>query len=249
MQTSTAASGTARAQEKRVAFPTNPIAIFWATAIGKKIVMAVTGVILIGFVIMHMLGNLKIFGGPEGINAYSRFLRTVGEPELGYGDLLWVVRIVLLTAVTLHIISAIQLTRMSWNARPVKYHERRDIETNFAAETMRWGGLLIAIFIVFHILHFTLGAVGFAPGQYKELHVYQNVVAGFSVWPVAIFYIIAMAALCLHLYHGIWSMLQTLGWSTTHNAATLKTISRIVAIIIFAGFVSVPLGVMTGLVH
>jgi succinate dehydrogenase / fumarate reductase cytochrome b subunit len=211
--------------------------------------MAVTGVVLVGFVIAHMLGNLKIFAGPGEINAYSRFLRTVGEPELGYGDALWIVRIVLLTSVTLHIIAALQLTRMNWKARPVGYRNRKDVETSFAARTMRWGGLLLAIFIVFHIAHFTLGAVGFRPGQFKDLHVYENVVAGFSVWPVATFYIVAMGALCLHLDHGIWSILQTLGWSTARNTRTLKIFSRVVAIIVFAGFASVPVAVMTGWVR
>ena len=237
------------ASSARVTFPTNPIAIFWATAIGKKVVMAVTGVIMILFVIAHVLGNLKVFAGPDEMNAYAQFLRTVGEPELGYGDLLWIVRIVLLTAVTLHIIAAVQLTRMSWAARSVKYNDRKNVESTLAARLMRWGGLLLAIFIVFHIAHFTLGVVGFAPGQYQDLQVYQNVVAGFSVWPVAVFYIIAMAALCLHLDHGIWSMLQTLGWSTQQNEGRLKAISRIIAILIFAGFISVPIGVMAGLVH
>jgi len=237
------------ASSARVNFPTNPIAIFWATAIGKKVVMAVTGVIMIGFVIMHLLGNLKVFAGPDEMNTYARFLRTVGQPELGYGDALWIVRIVLLTAVTLHIIAAVQLTRMSWAARSVKYTDRKNVESTLAARLMRWGGLLLAIFIVFHIMHFTLGVVGFAPGQYQDLHAYENVVAGFSVWPVAVFYIIAMAALCLHLDHGIWSMLQTLGWSTSQNEGRLRAISRVIAILIFAGFISVPLGVMTGLVH
>jgi succinate dehydrogenase / fumarate reductase cytochrome b subunit len=251
MEASSATTGSvpSQAAPKRLTLATNPLAIFWATAIGKKIVMAVTGVIMIGFVILHVLGNLKIFAGPGQMNAYSRFLRTVGEPELGYGDALWIVRIVLLTAVTLHIIAAVQLTRMSWKARPVDYRERKDVETTFAAQMMRWGGFLLAIFIVFHILHFTLGVVGFAPGQYKELHVYQNVVAGFSVWPVSVFYIIAMAALCLHLDHGIWSMLQTLGWSTTRNADKLRLFSRLLALAIFAGFISVPVAVMTGLVR
>jgi len=237
------------ASSARVNFPTNPIAIFWATAIGKKVVMAVTGVIMIGFVIMHVLGNLKVFAGADEMNTYARFLRTVGQPELGYGDALWIVRIVLLTAVTLHIIAAVQLTRMSWAARSVKYTDRKNVESTLAARLMRWGGLLLAIFIVFHIMHFTLGVVGFAPGQYQDLHAYENVVAGFSVWPVAVFYIIAMAALCLHLDHGIWSMLQTLGWSTSQNEGRLRAISRVIAILIFAGFISVPLGVMTGLVH
>ena len=240
---------TVRATEKPVMLATHPLASFWATAIGKKVVMAVTGAIMVAFVLAHMLGNLKIFAGPGEINAYSRALRTLGQPELGYGDALWIVRVVLLTAVTLHIVAAVQLTRQSWNARPVAYQYRKNVETTWAAKTMRWGGLLLAAFIVFHILHFTLGAVGFAPGQYRDLHVYQNVVAGFSVWPVAVFYIIGMAALCLHLDHGIWSFLQTFGWSTTRNDARLRAISRIIAIVIFAGFVSVPLSVMTGLVR
>jgi succinate dehydrogenase / fumarate reductase cytochrome b subunit len=240
---------TVRATEKPVMLATHPLGAFWATAVGKKLVMAVTGAIMIAFVLAHMLGNLKIFAGPDVINAYSRALRTLGQPELGYGDALWMVRVVLLTAVTLHIVAAVQLTRLSWNARPVTYRYRKSVETTWAAKTMRWGGLLLALFIVFHILHFTVGAVGFAPGQYRDLHVYQNVVAGFSVWPVAVLYIIAMAALCLHLDHGIWSFLQTFGWSTTRNVATLRAISRIIAIVIFAGFVSVPLSVMTGLVR
>jgi succinate dehydrogenase / fumarate reductase cytochrome b subunit len=253
MEVSSVTSGsverTDQTAERRVTFATNPLAIFWATVIGKKVVMAVTGVIMVGFVILHMLGNLKIFAGADQINAYSRFLRMVGEPELGYSDALWIVRIVLLTSVTLHIIAAVQLTRMSWKARPIGYQHRKNAETTFAAQSMRWGGVLLAIFIVFHILHFTLGAVGFEPGQYQELHVYQNVIAGFSVWPVAVFYIVAMAALCLHLDHGIWSFLQTLGWSTARNTRTLKILSRVIAIVIFAGFISVPLGVMTGLVR
>ena len=115
----------------------------WRTMIGKKVVMAVTGVVLIGFVIAHMLGNLKIFSGPDEINAYSRFLREVGRPELGYGQLLWMVRIVLLICVVLHVTAAIQLTRMSWAARPIGYTAKRDIETTFAARTMRWGGVLL----------------------------------------------------------------------------------------------------------
>jgi succinate dehydrogenase / fumarate reductase, cytochrome b subunit len=240
---------TVRAAEKPAILSTHPLASFWATAVGKKVVMAVTGAIMVAFVLAHMLGNLKIFAGLDEINAYSRALRTLGQPELGYGDALWIVRIVLLTAVTLHIIAAVQLTRLSWNARPVSYQYRKSVETTWGAKTMRWGGLLLALFIVFHILHFTVGAVGFAPGQYRDLHVYQNVVAGFSVWPVAVFYILAMAALCLHLDHGIWSFLQTFGWSTTRNVAMLRAISRIIAIVIFAGFVSVPLSVLIGLVR
>ncbi len=218
----------------------------WDTMIGKKVVMAITGIALIGFVIGHMLGNLKIFTGAETINAYSRFLREVGTPELEYGQLLWLVRIFLLICVALHITAAVQLTRMSRAARPIGYTTKRDIETTWAARTMRWGGVLLVAFIVFHLLHFTGGVVGFGTGQFKDLAVYQNVVAGFAVWPIAVFYIVAMGALCLHLDHGIWSMLQTLGWNTARNEPTLQIISRVIAIVVFLGFTSVPVAVLAG---
>lgn len=224
----------------------NRMVALWRTMIGKKIVMAVTGVVLIGFVIAHMIGNLKIFAGPNQINAYSRFLREVGWPALGYGELLWLVRIVLLVCVILHITAALQLTRMNWAARPTGYTAKRDIETTFAAQTIRWGGVLLAVFVVFHLLHLTGGVVGFSEGQFKHLAVYQNVVAAFAVWPVALFYIVAMGALCLHLDHGIWSMLQTLGWSTARNEAKLKLLSRVIGIVVFAGFAAVPVAVLAG---
>jgi succinate dehydrogenase / fumarate reductase cytochrome b subunit len=227
----------------------NRLLALWSSVIGKKVVMAVTGAVLILFVIAHMLGNLKIFSGPEEINAYSRFLREVGWPELGYGQLLWIVRSVLFVCVVLHITAAVQLTRLNWQARPVGYDSRKNVETTWGAMTMRWGGLLLAIFIVFHLFHFTGGVVGFQPGQFEHLMVYQNVVAGFSNLPIALFYIIAMGALCLHLDHGIWSMLQTLGWVNLDNTKSLRTVSRIVALIIFAGFISVPISVLAGWVR
>src|SRR5712675_2843397 len=222
------------------------VVAFWHTMIGKKVVMAVTGVVLILFVIAHMLGNLKIYSGPDEINAYSRFLREVGMPELAYGQLLWVVRIILLACVGLHITAAVQLSRMSWVARPLAYSAKRNVETTFAARMMRWGGTLLVAFVVFHLLHLTAGAAGFRAGQFKELAVYQNVIAAFSVWPIAFFYVVAMGALCLHLYHGIWSMLQTLGWNTARSQTTLKSLSRVIAIVVFLGFSSVPVSVFAG---
>jgi succinate dehydrogenase / fumarate reductase cytochrome b subunit len=222
---------------------------FWHTMIGKKVVMAVTGGVLVSFVIAHMVGNLKIFSGPAEINAYSRFLRAVGTPELAYGQLLWVVRIVLILCVALHITAALQLSRMSWAARPVEYKTKRNLETTFAARMMRWGGVLLVVFIIFHLLHLTAGAVGFHEGQFRHLAVYQNVMAAFAVWPVALFYIVAMGALCLHLDHGIWSILQTLGWNTARNEKMLKTISRAIAIVVFLGFSSVPVSVLAGWLH
>jgi succinate dehydrogenase / fumarate reductase cytochrome b subunit len=238
----------ARATAPR-AFANNPFVAIWSSLIGKKVVMALTGVVLVGFVIMHMLGNLKILDGADEINAYAVFLREVGRPELGYGQLLWLVRIILLICVVLHVTAAIQLARMNRDARPVAYKTRRDVETTVAAKTMLWGGWVLVVFIVFHLLHFTVGVVGFQPGQFKHLAVYQNVLAGFSVWPVSLFYIAAMGALCLHLDHGTWSVIQTLGWSTSRNARTLKIISRVIALVVFVGFVTVPLAVLSSWLH
>ena len=224
----------------------NRLLALWSSVIGKKVVMAVTGAVLILFVLAHMVGNLKIFNGPEEINAYSRFLREVGWPELGYGQLLWIVRTVLLISAALHITAATQLTIMNRQARPIDYGSRKNVETSWGALTMRWGGVLLAVFIVFHLFHFTGGMVGFQPGQFEHLMVYQNVIAGFQVVPISLFYILAMVALCLHLDHGIWSMLQTLGWVNTDNTGSLRLISRIVALVIFAVFVSVPVSVLAG---
>ena len=233
---------------RSVAAPHRAMA-FWHTMIGKKVVMAVTGVVLVGFVLGHMFGNLKIFSGPDEINAYSRFLREVGSPELAYGQLLWVVRAVLLTCVVLHITAAFQLSRMSWAARPVEYEVKRNIETTFSARVMRWGGVLLVVFIIFHLLHLTAGAVGFRAGQFRHLAVYQNVMAAFAVWPIALFYVVAIGALCLHLDHGIWSMVQTLGWNTARNERALKIASRALAIVVFLGFSSVPVSVLAGWLH
>ncbi len=235
--------------DQTYAKPSNRLAALWASVIGKKIVMAVTGIVLIGFVLAHMAGNLKIFSGPDEINAYSRFLREVGYPELAYGQLLWIVRIVLLVCVGLHITAALQLTQINNKARPVGYGTKKNVETSLGAVTMRWGGVLLLVFIIFHLFHLTAGMVGFAPDQFVLLAVYQNVVAAFSVWPISAFYIISMFALCLHLDHGIWSMFQTLGVCTVENTRSIKILSRVVAIIVFIGFISVPISVLAGWVR
>jgi len=230
----------------RRVWPDNPVVAVWGTMVGKKVVMAVTGMVLVGFVIAHMLGNLKMFLGPPTIDAYAAFLRTMGEPLVPYSLLLWVVRIVLVTCVALHITAAVQLTRMSWAARPQGYDTKESIATTYAARTMRWSGVILALFVVYHLLHLTGGVVGFRPGEFRELSVYHNVVAGFSVWYVSLFYIVAMACLCLHLDHGIWSLLQTLGWNNARTTSTLRGLSRGVALAVFAGFISVPVSVLAG---
>lgn len=227
----------------------NRLLALWNSVIGKKVVMAVTGAVMVLFVIVHMLGNLKLFSGPEEINAYSRFLREIGWPEFGYSELLWAVRTILLSCAVLHITASTQLTRISWQARPVAYEEKKNVETTWAALTMRWSGVLLIVFVVFHIFHLSGGMVGFKPGQFQHLMVYQNVVAAFSNWPISIFYIVSMVALGFHLDHGIWSMFQTMGWVTVENTKAWRAVSRVVAVLIFAGFVSLPVSVLAGWVR
>ena len=248
MNTSTS-NKTNLAAAPRGVWSANPAVSLWGTMVGKKVVMAVTGLILVGFVVAHMLGNLKIFLGAQTIDTYAAFLRTMGEPLFPYSALLWLARIVLLASVVLHITAAVQLTRMNWAARPDDYIIKHSIATTYAARTTRWSGVILALFIIFHLLHLTAGAVGFQPGEYRHLSVYHNVLAGFSVWYVAVFYIIAMACLCLHLDHGIWSTLQTLGWNNARTTPVFKALSRILAIIVFVGFISVPVAVLAGWLH
>jgi succinate dehydrogenase / fumarate reductase cytochrome b subunit len=218
----------------------------WTTAVGKKVVMAVTGVVLVGFVLGHMLGNLKVFLGAAAIDTYAVFLRTMGEPLLPYGTLLSVARLILLTCVVLHIVAAVQLTRMNWAARPQAYDTKQSKAATVASLTMRASGVILALFVVYHVLHLTLGAVSFQPGEFHHLAVYKNVVAGFSVWYVSLIYIVAMAALCLHLDHGVWSMFQTIGWNNAGITPALRVLSRVVAAVVFVGFILVPVAVLAG---
>jgi len=239
----------AAGRRSQTVWPSNPATVLWGTMVGKKVVMAVTGLVLVGFVVAHMLGNLKIFLGAEAIDTYAVFLRTMGEPLFPYSVLLWVVRIVLLTCVALHITAAVQLTRMNWAARPHGYDTKRSIATTYAARTTRWSGVILVAFIIYHLLHLTAGRVGFRLGEFQHLSVYRNVVTGFSVWPVSLFYVVAMACLCLHLDHGIWSMLQTLGWNDAHTTRFFRGVSRGTALVVFLGFISVPVAVLAGWVR
>jgi len=249
-----ARSAAAHATRTRAGTPTtvwrtNPVVALWSTMVGKKVVMAVTGAVLVAFVVGHMLGNLKIFLGADAIDTYAVFLRTMGEPLVPYSVLLWVVRIVLLTCVALHITAAVQLTRMNWAARPESYDTKQSIATTYAARTTRWSGAILVLFIVYHLLHLTAGRVGFRAGEFQHLSVYHNVVTGFSVWYVALFYVVAMACLCLHLDHGIWSALQTLGWNDARSTPLFRALSRVTALAVFLGFISVPVAVLAGWVR
>ena len=220
---------------------------FYRSAVGKKTLMAVTGLALFGFVLGHMVGNLKLYLGPEALNHYAEWLREVGTPALPPGGLLWIARVGLLAAVGLHILAAWQVTQISRRARPHGYSRRATIQASYASRTMRWGGVLIALFVVYHLAHFTLGSAwahpDFVPGD-----VYHNVVAGFSVWPISVFYIVAQLALALHLYHGLWSLFQSLGWNHPNFNPWRRTFAKAFAAVIFVGNVSFPISVLTGLV-
>jgi succinate dehydrogenase cytochrome b subunit len=203
--------------------------------------MAVTGVVLVGFVVAHMAGNLQLYLGPEALNAYGHALR-----ELLHGTGLWIARAVLLLAVTLHIWAATSLTLQSRAARPVGYRKMSFTESTYASRTMRWSGPILLLFILYHLAHFT---TGHAHPQFVEGDVFGNVVVGFQSGPVVFFYLVAMLALGLHLYHGTWSMLQTLGLSHPRYNPWRHALAALVTILVVGGNVTFPLAVYFGLVR
>ncbi len=219
----------------------------YRSAVGKKAVMAVTGVILFGFVFVHMIGNLKVYLGAEHLNEYAHWLRTVGAPAMPETGLLWIARVVLLAAVGLHIWSAYSLTMMNWGARPVDYKDRAFAKATYAARTMRWGGVILLLFVVFHLLHLTTGSV--RPAPFVENDPYHNLVAGFRVWWVAAFYIVANLALGLHIYHGVWSMFNSLGMTNARFETWRRNFASAFAAIITVGNVSIPVLVLLGIVR
>jgi succinate dehydrogenase / fumarate reductase cytochrome b subunit len=213
---------------------------FWASTVGKKIVMAVTGAILFIFVIGHLLGNLQVFEGPAKLNAYGEFLHNIGE-------FLWPVRIILLIAVTLHIIATVQLALRKKRARPIGYSRKKAIASSYASRTMYWSGPIVLAFIIFHLLHLTAGYIH--PGAaYIEGDVYHNVVSGFQVWWVSLSYIVAICLLGYHLRHGLWSMFQTVGIHQPQHTARLQKAAIIIALLIVLGYISIPISVLLGLV-
>jgi len=230
------------------AIAVNPIeraAGFYAAPIGKKAVMAITGVMLVGYVVAHMLGNLQIYSANTNqINVYAAFLHNPANALL-----LWGARSVLLAAVILHITAAVQLWLQNRAARPVAYVKKDDVPASYAARTMIWSGPIVGAFVVFHVLHLTAGKVlTLAPelGP-NQPNVRANVIAGFQNYAISGFYIFAMILLCMHLYHGVWSMCQSLGISHPRYTRKLKWASAILAILIAIGNCSIPIAVMTGL--
>jgi len=217
----------------------NKRASFFASSIGRKIIMAATGVILFGFVIAHLVGNLQAYQGPERLNAYGEALRH-------YMALLWAARLTLLAAVALHIWSAWSLTQDNRRARAVSYDRWEPQASTYASRTMRWSGVLLALFVVYHLLHFTIGNAhpDFVPGD-----VYHNFVTGFQNPLVSAFYILAMICLGFHLWHGLWSILQTFGVSNPRLDRARYTLAAAVTTAIVLGNISFPVAVLTGVIR
>jgi succinate dehydrogenase / fumarate reductase, cytochrome b subunit len=218
----------------------NRVLGLWNTSVGKKAVMAATGLVMVAYLITHVLANLLVFQGPDKINAYSRFLH-------GTGGALWAARLVLLACVVLHIVAAVQLTARRQAARPIGYAAGRQPQVStFASRTIRWGGGLILLFLVFHIMHFTLGTVHPA---FVEGDPYHNVTAGFGNLLVVLFYEVAMIAVGLHLYHGIWSSGRSLGVSTASPHPLRRQLALALSVLMWAGFAAIPIAVYEGVIR
>jgi succinate dehydrogenase / fumarate reductase cytochrome b subunit len=207
--------------------------------------MAATGALLVAFLVAHMLGNLKIFVGETAFDHYAHWLRTIGEPVLPYTWYLWIQRTALSVAVVAHIGSATALAIRARRARPVRYAHRPPMQGSYAARTMRWGGVIVLAFVVWHILDLTTRTVNPVPDTAKA---YDAVVADFAPqrWYVTVFYVLAMVMIGFHLRHGIWSALQTLGVSNARRQRGLKAVALTVAVLLAAGFLVVPLSVTLG---
>jgi succinate dehydrogenase / fumarate reductase cytochrome b subunit len=209
--------------------------------------MAVTGILLVAFLYLHMLGNLKIFFGGPTFDHYAAWLRTIGEPLLPYGWYLWVQRAVLTFAVVGHVVAATILARRARKARPVRYAHRPKVQASYAARTMRWGGVVILLFVIYHILDLTTGTLN--PVGDKQ-NPYGNVVADFAPgrWYVTVFYVLAIVAIGLHLRHGIFSAVRTLGQRTARGERIARVSALVLSLVLVIGYLSVPLAVLTGVV-
>ncbi|HWB12746.1 MAG TPA: succinate dehydrogenase cytochrome b subunit [Pirellulales bacterium] len=219
--------------------PPNRLAAFYRATVGKKAVMAVSGSVLFVFVITHLAGNLQVFLGSEKFNAYAALLR-------GMPGLLWSARAGLAVALVVHVIASMQLVLINRRARPVAYAVKRDIETNYAARTMAISGPLVLVYVIYHLAMFTFLVTG--PG-YSHSDVYRNVVLAFQMPAISGIYIAAMLLLGLHLYHGVWSMLHTLGISSRRYRWLRRGLAPAVAIAVTAGYISIPLAVLAGIVE
>lgn len=226
---------------------------FLGTTVGKKMVVAVTGALLFGFVLMHMLGNLKAFMGMDTasglhhLDIYARFLREFAQELMGHGGFLWFARGVLLLTFIIHLRFVYALRRQNQASRPVAYGRYTHSASTYASRSMWWTGSLILIFVIYHILHMTTGQLHFQ--GFEEGQVYRNVVRAFQHWHIAGFYLLAMCALAFHLFHGVWSLFQTLGLDNPECNPRLRMLAKGLALVLFFGFISVPLAVFIGILR
>ncbi|MFC1575672.1 succinate dehydrogenase cytochrome b subunit, partial [Gemmatimonadota bacterium] len=205
--------------------------------------MALSGAFIISFLVIHMAGNLKAFLGPDDFNHYANFYREVGPPFLPALWPLWIFRTLLLFAVGLHMLSAWQVYLQSRNARGGKYEKEESLSFAYASRTMRWGGVIIGVFVVYHLLHLTVGS---AHPQFTHGDPYQNMVLGFSSPLVVGFYAVAMVMVTFHVYHGLWSAFQTVGANHPKYNRIRRPLALVLALLLFVGFMSGPVGVLTG---
>jgi succinate dehydrogenase / fumarate reductase cytochrome b subunit len=244
-------TGTATKAKKRRPF----LIDLYSTAVGKKYVMAVTGISMMGFVLFHMIGNLKMYAGAADLNHYAHFLQTLLYPLAPKGVVLWILRGGLITMLFLHLHAAWSLTRLNRQARPVKYQSARDYQiANFASRTMRWSGIIVLAFIVWHLLDLTFGVTNAHVGTMVMDHgeeikdVYGSVVYTFDRIPVALFYVIANILLGIHLFHGSWSIFQSMGWNNPRFNKWRRAFATGFAAVVVIGNVSFPVAAMAGIV-
>lgn len=218
------------------------------TAIGKKVLMALTGVVWVGFLVMHMYGNLKVFLGPEAFDHYAHSLRTFGEPILMYGHFLFAFRVLTVVAFVVHVYLAFDLTRRNIISRGNdRYVVKKSVQADPAALTMRYGGVFILLFVIYHLAQFTWGVKATLP-EYEFGTAYANLLAGFQHWYNVLFYLVALFFLALHLYHGVWSVFQTFGINNRSTTKWIHLFSLIFAVGLTLGFAAVPLGIFFGFV-
>ncbi len=236
-------SGPARRARKRKPF----LLDLYSTAVGKKYVMAITGLIGVGYVIAHLIGNLKVYIGPEEIDHYGEFLRELLVPLLPRTVALWLLRLVLIGALALHLHAAYTLTLINRRARPDRYQSPRDyIAANFASRTMRWTGIIVLLFLFYHLADLTWG--WFNP-DFVRGAVYHNLDESLSQIPVAILYIVANIALGIHLFHGVWSLFQSMGWNNPRFNSWRRGLATAIATLIVVGNCSFPIAVQAGIVQ
>ena len=236
-------TGTATKKRKNKPF----LLDLYSTALGKKYVMGATGIGMMGFVLFHMIGNLKMYMGAEALNHYAEFLKVLLYPIAPKGWVLWGLRGGLITMLLLHLHAAYSLTVINRHARPVKYQSKRDYQiASFASRTMRWSGIIILAFIIWHLADLTFGVAN--TSEFNRTEVYDNVVNSFSRTPVALFYVMANILLGIHLFHGAWSIFQSFGWNNPRFNTWRRAFATGFAAIVVLGNVSFPIAVMAGVV-